>query len=350
MPEHERLITYAEAIREATQQEMTRDPSVIVLGQGVDDPKAIYGTTKGLREIFGGERVFDTPLSEDGMAGVAIGAALAGLRPIHVHIRMEFLLLAMNQLINMAAKYRYMSGGAASVPLVVRVVIGRSWGQGPQHSQALQSFFMHVPGLKVVAPSTPYDVKGCLVASVRDDNPVIFIEHRFLHHCKGHVPEELYTVPLGKSRLLAEGGDVTLVGISYMALECLRAQRYLSAAGIRAEVIDPVSLSPLDMEPIVNSVWKTGHLVVVDNAWLTCGASAEIMAQLMERAHGRRDFTVDRIGFEPVPCPTTRNLENAFYPDARSIALFVQRKLRPSEAWTPQIEPILEAVEFKGPF
>ena len=351
MIESERVMTYAEAVREATEQEMARDPSVIVLGQGVDDPKAIYGTTKGLREAFGAERVFDTPLSEDGMMGVAIGAALAGLRPIHVHIRMEFLLLAMNQLVNMAAKCRYMYGGAVSVPLVIRVVIGRSWGQGPQHSQALHALFCHIPGLKVIIPSTPYDAKGCLITSIRDNDPVVFIEHRLLHQRKGHVPSAPYALPLGRARVLAAGTDVTLVGISYMALECLRARRCLEAVGIQAEVIDPVSLTPLDMETIANSVWKTGHLIVADNAWLSCGASAEIITRLMERAHGRKDFTVHRIGFEPVPCPTTKHLEQAFYTDASSVASFVYRLLRPeAHAWVPEAEPALEVVEFKGPF
>jgi pyruvate/2-oxoglutarate/acetoin dehydrogenase E1 component len=253
MSDAERLLTYSEAIREATEQEMARDPSVIVLGQGVDDPKGIYGTTKGLRERFGPGRIFDTPLSEDGMMGVAVGTALAGLRPVNVHIRTEFLLLATNQLINMASKCRYMYGGAVAVPLVVRVVIGRSWGQGPQHSQALHALFMHVPGFKVVAPSTPYDAKGCFIESVRDNNPVIFIEHRLLHARRGHVPAESYRVPFGRARVLAEGSDVTLVGISYMALECLRAQRYLRTTGIQAEVIDCVSLSPLDVETIAAS-------------------------------------------------------------------------------------------------
>ena len=347
----DRLLTCVEAIREATEQEMARDPSIIVLGQGVDDPKAIYGTTRGLQQRFGPGRVFDTPLAEDGMMGVAIGAALAGLRPINIHIRMEFLLLAMNQLVNMAAKCRYMYGGSVSVPLVVRVVIGRSWGQGPQHSQALHAFFMHVPGLKVVAPSTPYDAKGCLIESLRGHDPVIFIEHRLLHQRKGHVPEASYRVPFGKARVLAEGSDITLIGISYMALECLRAQRYLATTGIRAEVIDPVSLSPLDIETIAASAAKTGRLLVVDNAWLGCGASAEIIAQVVERLQGRRQLTVHRLGFAPVPCPTTKNLENLFYPNARLIASQVYAMLRsPAEAWEPVEEPALELVEFKGPF
>src|SRR3989338_6353179 len=198
------MLTYAEAIREATLQEMDRDPSVVVMGLGVEDPRPIYGTTRGLAERFGADRVFNTPLAEEGMTGVAIGAALAGLRPIHVHIRMDFLLLAMNQLINMAAKSRYMYGGSVSVPIVVRSIIGKSWGQGAQHSQGLYSFFMHVPGLKVVAPTTPYDAKGCLTAAIRDDNPVIFVEHRILHFQKGFVPKKQYVVKPGKARITAK--------------------------------------------------------------------------------------------------------------------------------------------------
>src|SRR5256884_3131269 len=298
-----RTLTYGEALREATEQEMERDPSVIVLGIGVDDFKAVWGTTKGLTEKFGADRCFDTPLSEDGMTGVAIGAAMAGLRPIHVHIRVDFVLLAMNQIVNMAAKARYMYGGAVSVPIVVRSIIGRSWGQGPQHSQALHALFMHIPGLRVVAPSTPYDAKGCLIMSIRDDNPVMFIEHRMLHSQRGHVPSDLYTVPFGKARVLAKGSDITLVGISYMTVECLRAQRYLGEVGISAEVIDPVCLSPLDIETILTSVKKTGRLLVVDSGWTVCGASSEILAQVAEHTQGMPQIRWQRMGFAPVPCP-----------------------------------------------
>ena len=299
----ERLLSFVDAVREATEQEMARDERVIVMGLGVDDFKGINGTTKGLVELFGPERVFDTPLAEDGMTGVAIGAAMSGLRPIHVHIRMDFLLLAMNQLINIAAKSRYMFGGQVHVPLVVRALIGRSWGQGAQHSQALHSFFMHVPGLKVLAPSTPYDAKGALIAAIRDDNPVLFLEHRMSHFQKGIVPEDTYTVPFGKARVLAPGHDVTLVGISYMATECLRARDILLEQGIRAEVIDPVCLSPLDSDTIAASVCKTGHLVVVDTGWTACGASTEIITQTMEQLQGMRMFRAKRLGFAPFPAP-----------------------------------------------
>src|SRR6266852_5792939 len=264
----DRVLSYVDAISEATDLEMARDPSVIVFGLDVDDPKAIQGTTSGLLEKYGPERVFGTPLSEDAMTGVAIGMAFAGLRPIHIHIRMDFLMLAMNQLINVAAKSRYMYGGQLHVPLVVRAMIGKSWGQGAQHSQGLHSFFMHVPGLKVVAPATPYDAKGCLIAAIRDDNPVLYVEHRILHFLKGPVPEDPYTVQPGRARVTATGGDVTLVGISHMQVECLKARCYLEDAGIAAEVIDPIWLSPLDVDTIAGSVRKTGRLLVVDNAWL----------------------------------------------------------------------------------
>lgn len=345
-----RSLSYAQALREATEQEMARDPSVILLGMGVDDFKAVYGTTAGLRERFGPERVFDTPLSEDAMTGLAIGASMAGLRPIHVHIRQDFLLLCMNQLINVAAKAHYMYGGALSVPLVVRSVIGKSWGQGAQHSQALYSFFMHVPGLKVVAPSSPYDAKGCLVQSIRDNNPVIFIEHRLLHYQVGYVPEELYTVPLGRARVLAEGTDVTLVGVSWMVVECLRARAYLRQRAVSAEVIDPVSLSPLDMDTISRSAAKTGRLVVVDNGWTSCGASAEIVARVTEGASGAARPEVWRMGFSPVTCPTTRPLEDLFYPNARSIATFVHATCLGGKPWVPEEEDRPDRIDFKGPF
>lgn len=345
------MLSYAEALREGTEQEMARDPSVIVLGLAVDDPKPIYGTTAGLAERFGRDRVFNTPLAEEGMTGLAIGAALAGLRPIHVHIRMDFLLLAMNQLVNIAAKSRYMFGGAVSVPLVVRSIIGKSWGQGAQHSQGLYSFFMHVPGLKVVAPTTPYDAKGALVQSIRDDNPVMFVEHRLLHGIVGHVPEAPYTVPFGRARILAEGTDLTIVAISYMAVEALRARAHLARVGIAAEIVDPVSLSPLDMDTIEASVRKTGRLLVVDCGWTTCGAGAEIVARLLEVLQDVREFRVRRLGFAPVVCPTTRPLEDLYYPTPRQIAAAAHALVHNKpESWEPEEDATVDAVEFKGPF
>jgi pyruvate dehydrogenase E1 component beta subunit len=347
---HSRELSYAEALHEATAQEMQRDPSVLVFGLGVDDPKGMYGTTLGLHERFGALRSFDTPLSEDAMTGLAVGAALAGMRPIHVHQRMDFLMLCMNQLVNLAAKTSYLSGGESSVPMVVRAIIGRSWGQGAQHSQAFHSFFMHVPGLKVVAPTTPYDAKGCMIAAIRDDNPVVFIEHRMLYRHRGLVPEEPYAVPFGKARVLAAGRDLTIVAISHMVVEALRASHLLREAGVEAEVIDPVSLAPLDLETIEQSALKTGRLLVVDNGWTCAGASAEIAAGTLERCQDRKPVRVQRMGFAPVPCPTTRPLENLFYPDAAGIAATAHRMVRGSSDWQPEAAEASEIAEFKGPF
>jgi pyruvate/2-oxoglutarate/acetoin dehydrogenase E1 component len=347
----ERTLSYVEAIREATDQEMERDPSVILYGLDVDDPKAIQGTTQGLVQRYGPERVFGTPLSEDAMAGVGIGMALSGLRPIHVHIRMDFLMLSMNQLVNIAAKSHYMYGGQVHIPMVVRSMIGKSWGQGAQHSQGLYAFFMHVPGFKVVAPTTPYDAKGCLIQAIRDNNPVMYVEHRILHFQKGPVPESLYTVQSGKARITAHGDDVTLVGISYMQLECLRAQRYLESVGIHAEVIDPIWLAPLDIDTIVESVQRTGRLIVVDNGWMTCGASAEIVSQVLEQLQGRRELRARRMGFAPTTCPPTPTLEALFYPNGRTIAATAYDLVKGSpQGWLPDERADLKEIEFRGPF
>ncbi|TAN40167.1 MAG: alpha-ketoacid dehydrogenase subunit beta [Nitrospirae bacterium] len=345
----ERTLSYSEALREALEQEMAADPTVVLFGLGVDDPKAILGTTKGLLERFGQERVFDTPLAEDGMTGAAIGMALAGLRPVHVHIRMDFLLLAMNQIINMAAKMHYMFGGDLYAPLVIRSMIGKSWGQGPQHSQSIYPLFMNVPGLKIVAPTTPYDAKGCMVQAIRDNNPVLYIEHRHLYYQKGYVPDHLYTVPFGKARVLNPGDDITLVGVSQMAVECLRAARHLEEIGIKAEVIDPVSLYPLDIETISASAVRTGHLIIVDNSWMTCGAGSEILAVLAERGLLKK-IDVRRMGFAHTACPTTPTLEAHFYPDAGKIAVSAHDMLSPGKRWSPAGELHREEVEFKGPF
>ena len=347
----ERILSYVDALREATDQEMEKDSSVIVFGLDVDDPKAIQGTTRGLVEKYGPERVFGTPLSEEAMTGAAIGMALAGLRPIHIHIRMDFLMLAMNQLVNVAAKSRYMYGGQVQVPMVVRCMIGKSWGQGAQHSQGLHSFFMHVPGLKVVAPTNPYDAKGCLVQAIRDNDPIIYVEHRILHFQRGIVPEELYRIPPGKARVLEEGQDVTLVGISHMLSECLRAQRYLETIHVHAEVIDPIWLSPLDIETIVKSVRKTGRLCVVDNGWTMCGASAEIVTQVIERLQGEREVVVHRMGYAPATCPPTPSLEGLYYPNARTIASAAYDLVKGGRnGWLPEERKELQEIEFRGPF
>lgn len=347
----ERSLTFVEALREATSQEMETDRSVVLFGLDVDDPKAIAGTALGLVERFGRERVFGTPLSEDAMTGAAIGMALSGLRPIHVHIRMDFLMLAMNQLVNIAAKSRYMYGGQVNVPIVVRSMIGKSWGQGAQHSQGLYSMFMNVPGLKVVMPSNPHDAKGTMIAAIRDNDPVIYTDHRLLHYQTGPVPEKPYTSEPGKARVTIQGDDVTLVGISHMLTECLGAQAYLKSKGISTEVIDPIWLKPLDKETIINSVRKTGRLCVVDNGWTACGAGAEIVSIVTEALGPTMPLNVIRMGFAPVTCPPTPILEDLFYPNARTIASKVYDLVSGhSNYWLPEELPELKQSEFKGPF
>lgn len=349
-PETERQLRYVDALAEAFDQEMDRDPSVFIFGLDVDDHKFIQGSTKGLLAKYGAERVFTTPLSEDSMTGVAIGAAMAGMRPIHVHIRMDFMMLAMNQLVNIAAKAHYMWGGQVKVPLVVRSMIGKSWGQGAQHSQGLHSMFMHVPGLKVVAPSNAHDAKGCMIAAIRDDNPVIVMEHRLLYPTMAHVPAAPYVVEPGKARICTHGDDITIVGISSMAQEVIRAAELLAEVGVNAEVIDPIWLSPLDIETIAASAARTKRLLVVDNGWTMAGASGEIVAGVVERVEGVR---AKRMGFAPTTCPTSPWLEEKFYPNPGTIAAAAWALARPNDTpWAPSPErtKLAYQVQFKGPF
>lgn len=345
-----RTLTYPQAILEATEQLMSADESVVVMGLGVTDPIGILGTTLGLEEKFGSGRVFDTPLSEDAMTGAAIGMALAGLKPIHVHIRMDFLPLAMNQIINIAAKTRYMFGGQQAVPLVIRCTIGKSWGQGAQHSQALHSLFMHIPGLQVVMPTSPYDAKGCLVEAVHDNNPTLFIEHRMLYYQQSDVPSHLYRCAKGKGRIAKRGKDISLIAPSFMQVEAYRAASYLDSVGIDAEVIDPIWMQPLDIALIMESTRRTGRLLIIDNGWLACGASAEIMAQVVEQSAGQTMPVMRRMGFANCPCPTTPSLEQAFYPNARSIAEQAYSMVTGKADWQPIQQQEIEQIAFKGPF
>lgn len=346
--DNQKLIRYVDAIAEGCIQEIDRDKNVFVFGLDVDDHKKIQGSTAGI-EKFGPDHLFGTPLSEDAMTGVAIGAAMYGLRPVHVHIRMDFLTLAVNQLANMAAKAHYMYNGAVKVPLVVRCMIGRSWGQGAQHSQALHSLFAHIPGLRVVAPSNAYDAKGCMIASIRDNNPVIFMEHRLLCNSTSHVPSDPYESEIGKGRVVSFGDDITVIGISHMAIEATRAANALKEKGISVEVIDPIWINPLDINLIKQSVQKTGRLLIVDNGWVEFGVSAEIMARIHEELPNS-GITVARMGFAPTTCPTTRSLEDLFYPNSKTISEkicdILDRKIDLSKFEFSSNE--LE--EFKGPF
>jgi len=322
--EGRREITYREAIKEALTQALEMDEGVFVMGEGVDDPAGIFGTTLGLHNIFGRSRVFDVALAENGITGIAVGAALAGMRPILVHARMDFLVLAMDQIINHAAKWRYMFGGTVNVPLTIRTIIGGGWGSAAQHSQSLQALFMHIPGLKVIMPSTPYDAKGLLTASIADGNPVIFIEHRWLYDHSGYVPEKAYTIPIGKGVTRREGKDVTVVAASYMVFEAGIAAESLEKEGIDVEVIDLRSLKPLDENIIFNSIKKTGRLVIADAGWKTGGISAEIAALASEKAFSYLKAPIQRVTLPDTPTPASPELEKAFYPRAPEIVSAVR--------------------------
>src|SRR5271157_2565174 len=258
-----RVLSYRDALNEATAAEMRRDPGVFIYGIDVGDHKRIFNSTKGLVEEFGPARCFSTPLAEDAMTGFGLGAAINGMRPIHVHMRVDFMLLAMNQLTNMASSYRYSTHGALKVPMVIRAIVGRGWGQAYQHSKTMHSCFAHIPGLKVVLPSTPRDAKGALIAAIRDDAPVIVIEHRLLYDVEGDVPENTDGCSPGKARILHAGRDITVIATSWMNVEAIKAADILQKKqGVSVEVVDPVSLQPLDTEIICTSVNKTGHCII----------------------------------------------------------------------------------------
>ena len=346
----EKSITYEQAIAQALGQEMKRDPNVFVYGLDVTDHKKIFGSTAGL-ERFSEKRFFATPLSEEAMTGVGLGAAINGLRPVHVHIRVDFLLLAMNQLINMVAPARFGSGGALKAPLVIRAIIGRGWGQAFQHSKSLQSIFAHIPGIKVVMPSSAYDAKGLLAAAIRDDNPVVFLEHRWLYWLKGKVPTEPYTIPFGKARVVRKGKDMTVVATSWMNVEAYKAAEILAKKhGVEVEIIDPRTIYPLDEEAIVKSVNKTRHCLVADNDWKFCGFSAEVASMVSEKCFGKLESPVTRIAFPHTHCATTRPLENAFYPNAVDIIRAIEKKLKLKKTDLSGEEFYSWENRFKGPF
>lgn len=320
-------ITYAQAVNEALHQAMESDERVICYGLGVPDPKGVWGTTVGLQKRFGPDRVFDMPASENAMTGVAIGAAIGGFRPIMTHQRLDFFLLAMDQLVNGAAKWHYVFGGRMTVPLTVRLVVGRGWGQGPTHSQSLQSWFAHIPGLKVVMPTTPSDAKGLLLESIFDDNPVVFLEHRWLHNLEGDVPAGDHRVPIGKAQRLREGRDITIVAMSYMTIEALNAIEVLDKEGISADLIDVRSVNPMDWELILSSVRKTGVLLALDTAVATGSIASEIVAIASMECHDSLKKAPRRLGLPDLPTPTSHALTKGFYPRAEDIVAEVGHML-----------------------
>jgi pyruvate dehydrogenase E1 component beta subunit len=316
----ERQITFAQAVCEATAQAMQLDPSVVLIGQGTRDAGGIFGTVSGLFERHGPERVIEMPLSENALTGVCMGAALAGLRPVYVLQRADFLFLTLDQLLNHVAKWRFTFGGKAKVPLTIRAIIGKGWGQGPQHSQSPHATLAHYPGLRVVMPAHPSDAKGLLLNSIFGDDPVLFLEARALHGKTAPVAEEPFVVPFGRARVVREGSDVTLAALSYLVPEAEQAAEALARDGIQAEVIDLVSVSPVDWATLGRSVEKTGRLVVADLSWAPCGFASEISAEIGERFFGKLRAPVARVTLPFHPTPTAAPLEAQFYPRAETIA------------------------------
>ena len=323
-----RKITYAEAINEALHQIIAKDTRVFLIGQGVTSPWYVGSTTVGLIDRFGPKRIIDTPTSENCITGVALGAALAGMHPILCYPRMDFMYYAMDQIANHIANWHYMFGGQSSTPITLWAIINRGGEQAAQHSQATHVIFTHIPGLKVVMPSTPYDAKGLLVACIEEDNPVVYIDDRWLYQHVGEVPEELYSVPIGKGVVRREGEDVTVAATSYMVYEAIMASESLDKEGIDVEVIDLRSLKPLDENLLFTSVKKTGRLIVADGGWKTCGVAAEVSARIAENEVFRSlRAPIMRVSLPDTPAPASSALENVYYPKAERIVSAVKRIL-----------------------
>lgn len=354
MPDHSKLVTsFAEQINRAQHRAMIDDPSMLSFGLGIDDPKGIFDTTTGLAETFGGERVFDMPTSENAMTGVGIGAALSGSRVLMTHQRVDFFLLAMDQLVNNAAKWHYMFNGQMKVPLTIRLIVGRGWGQGPTHAQNLQAWFAHIPGLKVVIPSKTDAVGQQLYQAVMDDNPVVFIEHRWLHQQQC---EEKELIPLEQAATLVrqhrEGKDVTLVGNSYMLLETLLAADQLAQQGISCDVLETVQTDKTGWQGIYDSVTKTGRFIVCDSAHTSFSVGAELVASVTEHCFKSLKSAPQRLGLPDYPEPTSFGLTKDFYMNADNIVnrireMLLQEPLAIEESAMPHDIP---GKWFKGPF
>ena len=322
-----RRLSYVQALNEGLRQAMEQDSRVFIIGQGVKNPWYVGDSMHGIGEQFGWDRVIDPPVSEQGINGVAIGAALAGYHPIVIHPRMDFMLMGVEQLINQAANWSYMFGGQIGVPMTIWSIINRGGQQAAQHSQALQAMFAHIPGLKVVMPSTPYDAKGLLMSSILDPNPVMFIDDRWLYALEGDVPEEPYTVSIGSAARIREGNDVTVVATSYMTHICDQAATNLEAQGIGVDLIDVRTIKPLDEESILQSVRKTGRLVIVDAAWRTCGVAAEIAATVGEKAFESLKAPIRRVTLPDSPAPMSAMLEKVYYITAEDVVTTVEATL-----------------------
>ena len=350
-----RKISFAQAINEAMAIAMRESESVITYGLGVPDPKGVFGTTLNLKKEFGINRVFDTPTSENAMTGIGIGAALNGLRPIMVHQRVDFFLLALDQLINNAAKWRFMFGGESNVPITIRLIVGHGWGQGPTHSQNLHAIFSHIPGLKVVMPTTAYDAKGLLLESIFDDDPVIFLEHRWLHSIEGEVPADDYRIPIGEAILVNEGVDITITSLSYMTIEAIHAIKELNKIGISCDLVVLRSTSPIDWDKIYKSVKKTGKLLALDSSSGSFSIASEIIARVAMNCHKSLSCSPHRLALEDMPSPTSFGLTDKYYIGAKEIfdtvlKMLGKKTLNTSKLFIKEHPHDVPGNWFKGPF
>ena len=348
-------ITFAKAINKGLHEAMSLDKETILFALGATDPKAIFGTTEGLLEAFGKERVFDMPTSENAMTGIAIGAAINGTKTIMTHQRLDFFLLAMDQLVNSAAKMHYMFGGNLSVPITIRLIIGRGWGQGPTHSQNLHAWFAHIPGLKVVMPTNPSDAKDLLIESIIDPNPVIFLEHRWLHNSLGKINQNNIRKKIGTINILQEGNDITIITMSYLTIEGIEAANYLKKRGISCEIIDLCSIQPIDWNVIFKSVKKTGKVLVCDTGFTTCSFASEIITRISIELFDFLKKNPKRIAMPDVPEPTSFGLTKGFYIRAKDIAIECLNLLNQplNNVMDDLKEPVPHDVPgdwFKGPF
>jgi pyruvate dehydrogenase E1 component beta subunit len=320
-----RELTYAQAINEALMQNLERDERVFLMGEDIGKYGGIFQATAGLLDKFGSGRVIDTPISESGFVGAAIGAALTGMRPVVEIMFIDFTTVAMDMIVNQMAKIHYMFGGKGKIPLVLRTNIGAGRGAAAQHSQSFHAFFVHIPGLKVITPSTPYDAKGLMNTAIQDEDPVLFIEHKKLYATKGEVPEEYYTLPFGKADLKKEGKDITIVATHAMVSRSLSVAEEFAKEEIGIEVVDPRTLRPLDKDCILGSVKKTGRLIVADEGPVTCGVSAEISAMVAEEAVEYLQAPILRVGSPDTPVPFSPPLEKIYIPDEEDVREAVQR-------------------------
>lgn len=320
-------VTFVESLRMTLKEEMERDPSLMLIGEDIGRYGGIFGVTKGLLEEFGPHRVRSTPISESAIIGSALGAAMTGIRTVAEIMYVDFTTCAMDQIVNQVAKMRYMSGGKAKIPLVIRTQEGGGRGNAAQHSQSLEALFLHIPGLKIVMPSTPYDARGLLKTAIRDDNPVMFIEHKLLYATKGFIPDGEFLIPFGQADVKRKGKDVTVIAISYMVMKALRAAERLAEEGVDVEVIDLRTLVPLDIETLLQSVRKTNRVVIVHEGCRRGGIGAEIASNIMEEAFDFLDAPIQRVGALNVPIPYSEPLENAVIPSEEEIATAVKKVL-----------------------